>query len=236
LSIREFSTVVSSTASGLSADRQKRRKTMKRNNWLRISALLPITLRLAAGAAGQDLTPTDREQALTYLAETRKGVLEATKGLTEAQWKFKPAPDRWSAAEVVEHLVLIEDLVQGILAKIGQAPAGSPDLDPKQVDAMILARVPDRTEKAQAPPPALPSGRWTSAGTLERFLKSRGQTTEILRSASELRGHVIAHPVFGPLDGYEWILATAAHSARHTKQILEVKADPQFPGGSNSGH
>ena len=209
---------------------------MKRHNWLRISVLLPITLRLAAGAAGQDVTPTEREQALAYLAETRKGVVEATKGLTEAQWKFKPAPDRWSAAEVLEHVVLIEDIVQGILAKIGQAPAGAADRDPKQVDAMVLAKVPDRTEKFQAPPPALPSGRWTSAGTLERFLKSRSQTVEIMRSAADLRGHVIAHPVFGPLDGYEWILATAAHSARHTKQILEVKADPQFPAGSNSGH
>jgi hypothetical protein len=35
--------------------------------------------------------------------------------------------------------------------------------------------------------------------------------------------------VFGPLDGYDWILAVAAHTARHTQQILEVKADPGFP-------
>src|SRR2546429_278201 len=97
---------------------------MKRNNWLRILAVFPITLRLAAGATGQDLTATDCEQALRYLAETRRGIVEATKGLTEAQWQFKPAPDRGSAAEVVEHLVLIEAMVQGILAKIGQAPAG----------------------------------------------------------------------------------------------------------------
>ena len=27
----------------------------------------------------------------------------------------------------------------------------------------------------------------------------------------------------------KWVLAVAAHSARHTKQILEVKADPNFP-------
>jgi hypothetical protein len=39
----------------------------------------------------------------------------------------------------------------------------------------------------------------------------------------------VDHPVLGPLDGYEWILAAAAHSERHTKQILEVKADPNFP-------
>jgi hypothetical protein len=32
-----------------------------------------------------------------------------------------------------------------------------------------------------------------------------------------------------PLDGYEWLLFIGAHSERHTKQILEVKADPNFP-------
>ena len=31
------------------------------------------------------------------------------------------------------------------------------------------------------------------------------------------------------MDGYQWILAAAAHCDRHTKQILEVRADPNFP-------
>ena len=31
------------------------------------------------------------------------------------------------------------------------------------------------------------------------------------------------------LDCYEWILFLTAHSERHLKQILEVKADPGFP-------
>jgi len=31
------------------------------------------------------------------------------------------------------------------------------------------------------------------------------------------------------LDAYEFVLLIAAHSERHTKQILEVKADPNYP-------
>jgi len=31
------------------------------------------------------------------------------------------------------------------------------------------------------------------------------------------------------LDGYEWLLFIGAHSERHTKQMLEVKASPDFP-------
>jgi hypothetical protein len=31
------------------------------------------------------------------------------------------------------------------------------------------------------------------------------------------------------LDAYQWLLLLASHSERHTLQILEVKADPNFP-------
>ncbi len=40
--------------------------------------------------------------------------------------------------------------------------------------------------------------------------------------------HVATTPV-GMLDSYQLILFTAAHTNRHTQQIIEVKADPNFP-------
>src|SRR5262245_47593986 len=100
---------------------------MTRNIWNTITQLLSITLWLVAVAVGQDVAPSEREKAFRYLEETRTGVADAVKGLSEAQWKFKPAPDRWSIAEVVEHLAVVEDLVKDILGKIGQAPAGAAD-------------------------------------------------------------------------------------------------------------
>jgi len=36
-------------------------------------------------------------------------------------------------------------------------------------------------------------------------------------------------PAIGTLDGYQWILLISGHERRHTLQILEVKADPNFP-------
>lgn len=202
------------------------------------SAVILGVLSLAAGAAGQpviqpitqSITPAEREHALAYLTQTRDGVVAAVKGLSEAQLKFKPAADRWSVAEVVEHLALIEDLInQGVLGKLLSAPAPTAGWDAKKVDAMVLAKMPDRSTKAQAPEPAVPTGRWTPAETLEHFLAGRAQTVAFLKSTPDLRGHVVSHPVFGAMDGYEWILAVAGHTDRHTKQILEVKADPGYP-------
>jgi hypothetical protein len=31
------------------------------------------------------------------------------------------------------------------------------------------------------------------------------------------------------MDTYQWILMLSAHSERHLAQLLEVKADPNFP-------
>jgi hypothetical protein len=199
---------------------------MTRNIW---KQLLLAAICVAA-AAGQNITQQERDQALRYLSESRSGVMDAVKGLSEAQWKFKPAPDRWSVAEIVEHLALIEDVVtQNILGNIVKAPAPAADRDPKQVDATIVAKVLDRTTKYQAPSFGTPTGRWAPAEALEHFLGARTQTVALLKSTPDLRQHAIEHPVLGQLDGYEWVLAVAAHSARHTKQILEVKADANFP-------
>jgi hypothetical protein len=196
---------------------------------------LTITaLAFTALASAQNPTAAERDKAQRYLAETRKGVQDAVKGLTEAQWKFKPAPDRWSVAECVEHLAIGEDLLHAILGRLAQAPPPPADYDAARVDAMLLRDVPDRSTKYQAPEPAQPTGKVTPAAALEHFLASRQETVNLLRNTPDLRAHAIKHIVFGSLDGYEWIIAVAAHSARHTKQILEVKADPNFPAAGQT--
>jgi uncharacterized damage-inducible protein DinB len=195
----------------------------------RASQLLCVLL-LFTAAFGQQLTQADREKGVAYLRQTEDGVASAVKGLSEAQLKFKPAPERWSVAETLEHIALAEDFIfQNINDKIMKAPAGAATRDTAKADAAVLAVVPDRSHKAQAPGPLVPSGRWTPQETLAHFEKSRAHTIEFLQSTPDLRQHVIDSPLGQPLDAYEWLLFIGAHSERHTKQIEEVKADPNFP-------
>jgi len=195
--------------------------------------VLAVGVALAMGSTtlrAQDATPQDKERALKYLESTRQGVEEAVKGLSEAQLKFKPAPDRWSVAETLEHIVLVENFIlQNTQEKIMKAPAGAADRDTAKIDAFVLAAIPDRSHKAQAPPEASPTGRWSPAETLDHFEKTRAKTIAFLQSTPDLRGHVADSPLHQPLDAYEWVLFIGAHSERHTKQMLEVKADPNFP-------
>src|SRR6201993_1195093 len=113
-----------------------------------------IALLLMAGAAAvsaQDVTQAEKDKALQYLETTKKNVLEATKGLSEAQWNFKPAPDRWSVAQVMEHIAAAEDFILQITKEKFMVSPGEPGRDVKKTDEAVMTMVPDRATKAQAP-------------------------------------------------------------------------------------
>ena len=196
----------------------------------KFAVVLCLAMFFAVAAYGQSLDPADRDRAVKYLESTKKGVLDATKDLSDAQWNFKPAPERWSVAQVMEHIAAAEDYLRGLTEeKVMKAP-GDSSRDVKQIDDMVLAMVPDRSHKADAPEPLRPTNRFGSPqGALKHFLESRAKTEAMLKSTPDLRAHAIDSPLGKKLDAYEWILFIAAHSDRHTKQINEVKADPNFP-------
>jgi hypothetical protein len=184
-------------------------------------------------SAAPTLTPEERESALKSFQITRDNFLKSIAGLSQKQWTFKPAPDRWSVAEVAEHIAISESSLSGLVEqKIMMSPAAPEKREQvKGKDELILQRVPDRSHKAQAPEFLRPTGRWaTEADLTKAFEESRKATMDYIRTTNDdLRDHFFDHPVFGTLDGYQWLLLISTHSARHTAQIEEVKADPNFP-------
>src|ERR1017187_502929 len=185
-------------------------------------------------AVPTSLTAEEREAALKQFEATRDNFLKSIAGLSQKQWTFKPAPDRWSVAEVAEHIALSESAIFGLVQKQVMTSPAAPEKreQAKGKDEVILRRMPDRSHKAQAPESLRPTGRWaTEADVTKAFEDSRAATMEYIRTTNDdLRDHFFDHPVFGTMDGYQWLLLISAHSARHTAQIEEVKADPNFPG------
>lgn len=196
---------------------------------LKAAVSLCAVLCFAGLAFAQSVSPEDREKAIKYMEQTRQGVIDATKGLSDAQWKFKSAPDRWSVQQCVQHLALAEDFLyqNGVQKALAGTPSTA-DRDYHKTDAAILAMVPDRSKKAQAPEPLVPSNDGPASDVLDHFLKSRDRSIELMKTSDDLRSHTTSSPL-GTFDGYEWLIFMSAHSERHTKQILEVKADPNFP-------
>jgi hypothetical protein len=190
-----------------------------------------------ATAVNPELTPLEKEQARLYIQQARDGAIGATRGLSEAQWSFKPAPDRWSIAEILEHVVFVQERVLGpIWEQLAAAPPAPGGYDREQVDSIAMHRFPTRLTRFPAPEFALPNGRWTHSEALERLAANSAGLIERLESWPDLRAHALeAAPLkavsqgkYQWMDGYQWLVTAAAHTERHTKQMLEVKASPDF--------
>lgn len=196
------------------------------------SSATPGAPKTAATESGT-LTKEERDRAVDYLTQTKKDFLAAIEGISEAQWKFKATPDRWSIAETAEHIAVTEDTIWKLVSeKIMKSPA-TPEkrAEVKDKDETILKVIPDRSRKAQAPERLQPTGKWaTRAALIKDFETTRGQEIAYLKETKEdLRSHFEEHPFLKTMDAYQWLIFNGAHAKRHTAQILEVKADPKFP-------
>jgi hypothetical protein len=177
--------------------------------------------------------------AATFLADTRDRLISAVQSLTPAQWTFKATPERWSIAEIVEHVAAAESFFsQRVTVRLREHVATAPNADRRLTDDDLIAWeqdpsaevvVPGRASLAKAPPLLMPSSASDARASLARFLAARADSAAFLESTRDARDRVAEHPALGPLDGYQWVLFMAAHSERHLKQIRGVIADPNFP-------
>ncbi|HWY43294.1 MAG TPA: DinB family protein [Candidatus Sulfotelmatobacter sp.] len=199
------------------------------------SMVLAIAMFVLAAPATETLTKEERDKAVAELEGSKKMFLDATKGLSPAQWSFKSAPDRWSIAECADHIALAEAFIFG---RVTDGVLKTPLTPEKRSvtagkDEKLVIMLQDRSFKAKAPEPLDPTKTvLTPEESVKKFLESRAKTEEFIKTTQEdLRDHMFDHPVpaIGTLDGYQWVLLISGHTRRHTLQILEVKADPNFP-------
>ena len=179
------------------------------------------------------MSPEERSRAVKYLKETRQSFCEAIAGLSGAQWNFREAAERWSVAECAEHMAVSEADFYRIFQKDVVSSVPQPELKAavEGKDALMFDRVPLRTRRVQAPENLRPTKRWADpAEAVGQFLASRDIAIEFARTTSlDLRSLFAEHPFLKTLDGYQWLLFLAGHSARHIEQIGEVKAHADFP-------
>jgi len=200
---------------------------MKRLLFLPLLALLAFSV-----SDTGTLEKKERKFAASYLKETQKDFFKATKGLSEAQLKFKAAPDRWSVEDCMKHIAAAETLLWSFVdGNLKQAANPEKRSEIKLSDEEVIKAITDRSKKFQAPEPLRPENvKFKTADEAAAYFKeNRGKLIDFVKSTQEdLRGHVLTLP-FGNYDAYQMVLFIAAHSNRHTQQIREVMADPNFP-------
>ena len=147
------------------------------------------------------------------------------------QQSFKPAADRWSAAELVEHLSIVERnvirLLEKLLGEVGE-PGASSSSSPSDLlaDPVSIEEFVERSlvVKYEAPERIRPAGL-PLADSLARLRDSRATLHALRPRIDRADGRALSspHPAWGPLDLYQWLLFVGAHEDRHLAQLEALK-------------
>jgi DinB family protein len=177
------------------------------------------------------ITDKERESALKRLTRTRQDLLDAVAGVTEAQARWKPAPDRWSILEYVEHLAVSDDELIAMIDRSLKTPARPETEEERRAREQKIRETPIARGVNRAPEMLQPAGKFASlADAVAAFQAARERTLEYARTTREdLRSHFTPHTVLGPLDGYQWLTGNAHHAETHAGHIREIRSMPGFP-------
>ncbi|MGH9776475.1 MAG: DinB family protein [Candidatus Acidiferrales bacterium] len=180
---------------------------------------------------GSAITPAERKRLTDYLAKTRERLLGLTQGLAPEQLDYKPAVDRWSVAENLEHLTIVENRVLGRIEQLLREPV---DFSKRSAwegrDDELIQTIESRTPGFQAPEFVQPKGQWQHEELFRQLDAVRRRCSEFAATTNaELRSHFFPHPMYGELDCYQWLLIMGAHFERHRAQIEEIMASAGFP-------
>lgn len=175
---------------------------LKRSTFL--AALVGAVIFSSSLIAGET-TKADRDTLIAHLKRTEAAFLASIENVSDAQWAWKAGPDRWSVGQTAEHITKAEELLRGRVEGMLKAPTATPELlaKTKGKDEMILKAVPDRSHKAQAPEPLVPTGSFANkAALVTAFKAARAKTLAIAGGSTDLRAFANADLPVGETDAY----------------------------------
>ena len=163
---------------------------------------------------------------LDHLAEQREVLRAAVERVPVAMRERRPAPDRWSAAEVLEHLGIVEGRLTAMLSKVVEsAPQrAAPPAEERVIDRGFLKHLANRNIKIESRDTSRPSGGLDAAAAWAVLQSTRSGLLAVVHAAEnvDLSAFKHPHPIFGPLDVFEWLVFVGGHEARHAAQIEEI--------------
>ena len=165
------------------------------------------------------------ESIIAELAADRAALRAAVDAVPHADRARRPGPGRWSVADVIEHLAIVEERAVGILRDLAtKAPARATGGDTPGYVRFDRTLLRDRAQRVEAPEPIRPSGGMDADAAWERLERSREALVTALREAADrdLGAVERMHPRLGALTGWQWVAALGGHEERHAAQVREI--------------
>ena len=169
---------------------------------------------------------------LDYYDKTFNTLKKSVSGLTNEQLHFKSTEESWSISQCLEHIILTENMIFKMVKENMEKPV-NPERrkEIKLSDKEIIAMATDRSNKYKAPEILIAKGKYNDSETALNDLKiQREEIYSFIKNTptDDLRNRVNDSPT-GATDVYQSLLFLAAHTARHTLQIDEIKTNTDFP-------
>ena len=158
------------------------------------------------------------------LHRAQKELLRAADTVPADQWKTSPAEGRWSAGEVVGHLITVERAIIGRADKLLQKPPKS--LPFYKRFHLPVAVAESRLIRTKSPISTDSQILREKEEMLADLREVRERTLAFMEETSgrDLSKYTMPHPFLGTLNAYEWFQMIASHEVRHTKQMREIAA------------
>ena len=188
--------------------------------------------------AHKTLSQEELDLARAFLQQTQDHVIGVLKGVSPAQAEFRPSPEAWSIAQNLEHILFVQERVLAVIReRLTEGPPPPADRNTALIDAIVIHQFPTRLKRFSGPDVVMPKAGIPVAEAIDRVVGNTRRYADCLESIPNLRGDLLDSPPLKAMtngehtliDGYQLILAAAAHTQRHVKQILEVKANTNYP-------
>lgn len=162
------------------------------------------------------------EPILDLLKTSRHRFVATANEVPAEVWRESPGAERWSAAEVTAHVVMVEQaIIDGARKVLQAAPKSVPLLKRLHAPVALAAW---QGAKRKSPLPLDPSLVTNRVEALSRLDTVREGTLRFIESTrgQDLRAYRFPHPFMGSLNIYDWFRLIAYHDLRHAQQIRDV--------------
>jgi hypothetical protein len=165
--------------------------------------------------------------------KTRSELKQRLSGLTDEQTDSRggggggAAGNGWSVAEIVEHLVTVENGVVRLAGKLlAHAETGGVKSDGllKPPISFVEQARSIENRKLEAPERVRPRGAQSIHDSLTKLDENRRALNELRPRIEAIDSTATAfpHPFFGNLNLYQWLVMIGMHEARHLQQIEAI--------------
>jgi len=164
----------------------------------------------------------DLQPIVHRLHQVRAELFGVAERVPAEKWRARPAPEKWSAAEVVAHLTQVEAAIADGMEKLLRS-------EPPPVPLWKRLHIPPkisewRFPRVRTPLPLDAVLVGEKPAMLARFAAGRDRTLKLLETHrdKDLRRWRAPHPFFGSLNAYSWFKNIYHHEIRHTAQLREI--------------